>query len=69
MSSSECMGAAMSAPSALGDPIVVVDSREQQPYSFPNSVVRGLPLADYSVQGYETRIGIERKRRGWFFIR
>lgn len=40
---------------------VVVDSREQQPYEFPKSVVKGLPTGDYSLEGYEHRVAIERK--------
>lgn len=47
-------------------PVIVVDSREQRPYSFTSDRVGGvvttaLPAGDYSLQGYETRIAIERK--------
>jgi ERCC4-type nuclease len=46
-------------------PVVVVDTREQQPYSFdPAHVIcvrRALPAGDYSLQGYEAAIAIERK--------
>ncbi|HEY3376256.1 MAG TPA: ERCC4 domain-containing protein [Armatimonadota bacterium] len=51
---------------ASNKPIIVVDTREQRPYSFTDdrvgSVVNtALPAGDYSLQGYETRIAIERK--------
>jgi ERCC4-type nuclease len=48
------------------DPIlftVVIDSREQQPYSYPGAVVKGLPTGDYSALGYENRVAIERKSK------
>jgi DNA excision repair protein ERCC-4 len=42
---------------------VVVDSREQTPWSFGDvpCVVAGLPVGDYSIVGFESRIAIERK--------
>jgi ERCC4-type nuclease len=63
---------------------VIVDTREQAPYSFlgytetvsrtvkgekhseeipvvVRSIVRGLPTGDYSLEGYEDRVSIERK--------
>lgn len=46
-------------------PIIIVDTREQKPLTFSRQAVvaRGtVPSgADYTVLGYETRIGIERK--------
>ncbi len=49
-------------------PIILVDTREQLPYSFecfPNwiggTLRQGLPTADYSVVGYESVIAVERK--------
>lgn len=41
----------------------IIDSREQLPYDLaPFKTVRcGLPTGDYSVEGYETEITIERK--------
>lgn len=46
-------------------PIVIVDTREQQPYSFDPAHVtcvrRALPAGDYSLEGYEASIAIERK--------
>ena len=52
--------------------IIVVDTREQQPYTFAGLIESGgssaapivyaaLPSGDYSLQGYETHISIERK--------
>lgn len=45
--------------------VVVVDTREQEPYAFSASelsvVRRALPAGDYSLEGYETAIAIERK--------
>lgn len=45
--------------------IVIVDTREQEPYSFPapQFIVerRALPAGDYSLAGLETQIAIERK--------
>lgn len=51
---------------ASNKPIIVIDSREQRPWTFNSERVGGvvqatLPAGDYSLQGYETRIAIERK--------
>lgn len=45
---------------------VVVDSREQAPYSWPGvaTIRAALPAGDYSVQGLEARVAIERKSLG-----
>ncbi len=44
---------------------VVIDTREQQPYQFDPAHVttarRALPVGDYSLEGYETAMAIERK--------
>jgi DNA excision repair protein ERCC-4 len=43
---------------------VVVDSREQEPYSFEEgirTIRRALPAGDYSIAGYEDVMAIERK--------
>ncbi len=41
---------------------IVVDTREKEEYSFPCPVIhRKLEAGDYSVQGYEDRVAIERK--------
>ena len=41
----------------------IVDSREQRPYALPGAVVRALPAGDYSVEGFEDRVAIERKSK------
>lgn len=44
--------------------IIVVDSREQRPFAFPDDVETkhaALPAGDYSIEGLERRIAIERK--------
>jgi DNA excision repair protein ERCC-4 len=44
---------------------LVIDTREQEPYSFDPSraaaVRHALPAGDYSVQGYEQAVAVERK--------
>ena len=45
-------------------PCIVIDTRENRPYSFTDkveTVEKALPAGDYSLQGYETQIAIERK--------
>ena len=45
-------------------PIIIIDSREQRPYSFSNRVthlIQALPAGDYSLQGFEDKVAIERK--------
>ncbi len=44
-------------------PPVVIDTREQHPYAFPGAVTGTLPTGDYSLQGCEDRIAIERKTK------
>lgn len=42
--------------------VIVVDSREQEPYSFSAPVVRKkLDAGDYSLVGFETQVAVERK--------
>jgi ERCC4-type nuclease len=45
--------------------VVVVDTREQEPYAFDPEVVtavrRALPVGDYSIEGFETSMALERK--------
>ncbi|MBN2498269.1 MAG: ERCC4 domain-containing protein [Deltaproteobacteria bacterium] len=53
--------AAEPARQAVEMPPVVVDSREQAPYYYPGAVVRGLKTGDYSLEGHEDQIAIERK--------
>jgi ERCC4-type nuclease len=40
---------------------IVVDTREQKPYDFENSLRCALPAGDYSLEGLEHCIAIERK--------
>lgn len=46
-------------------PLVIVDSREQKPYSFPQEwplpIKKALPSGDYSIVGHELTFAIERK--------
>lgn len=45
--------------------VVIVDTREQEPYAFDPAVVtavrRALPVGDYSIEGYEASVAAERK--------
>lgn len=45
------------------EPVIVVDTREQDAWEFPGveTVSFGLQVGDYSVLGLETRVAIERK--------
>lgn len=40
---------------------IIVDTREQQPYIFDNSIIKTLVAGDYSVEGYENLVTCERK--------
>jgi len=40
---------------------IVTDTREQRPYDFRNAIRTALPAGDYSIEGYESRVAIERK--------
>ena len=41
---------------------IVVDSRERQPFALPcESIRKPLPAGDYSVEGMENRVAVERK--------
>jgi len=46
-------------------PTIVIDSREQEPYSFDprlaSTVRRALPAGDYSLDGLEDQVAVERK--------
>lgn len=46
-------------------PVIIIDTREQQPYSFDPAhalcVRRALAVGDYSLEGYEGSIAVERK--------
>ncbi len=39
----------------------VVDSREKMPYKLPNPIIEKMPVGDYTIQGYEDMMVIERK--------
>lgn len=40
---------------------IIVDTREQKPYKFTNSITRKLDIGDYSLEGVEAFVAIERK--------
>ena len=40
---------------------IIIDTREQQGYSFGQVVHRALAAGDYSVEGFESQIAVERK--------
>lgn len=42
---------------------VVIDSREQKPYQFERMAVKALDAGDYSIQGLEDKVAIERKTK------
>ena len=45
--------------------VVVVDTREQEPYAFDPALIttvrQALPVGDYSIEGYEASVAAERK--------
>jgi len=51
--------------SSQGLATIIIDTREQEPYSFDPrqaaAVRRALPAGDYSVEGLEERVAVERK--------
>ena len=51
--------------SSQGPATIIIDTREQEPYSFDSrlavAVRRALPAGDYSVEGLEERVAVERK--------
>lgn len=51
----------------MSTPTIIIDTREQRPWSFKlPTVVGGLPAGDYSVVGHEGDVAIERKSLGDF---
>jgi ERCC4-type nuclease len=48
-----------------GPVTLIVDTREQQPFAFSapgvRTIRRALPTGDYSVEGFEDRVAVERK--------
>lgn len=55
--------------SAYSDmPPIIIDTREQLPYTFKHPTIRrGLPSGDYSLEGYESRVAVERKSKADLF--
>ena len=45
------------------DFVIVVDTREQRPYCFKDAVTKALTAGDYSVEGMEDRVAVERKSK------
>lgn len=47
----------------MAAPVVIVDTREQLPWTFANvsTVRRALPAGDYSLEGLESQVAVERK--------
>lgn len=48
----------------MSNPIIIIDTREQLPYSFPSSwptVRQSLTTGDYSLLGFEDCVALERK--------
>jgi ERCC4-type nuclease len=52
--------------SKSGPATIIIDTREQEPFSFDSRLVaaarRALPAGDYSIEGLEERVAVERKR-------
>jgi DNA excision repair protein ERCC-4 len=52
-------------PSRTGTATIIIDTREQEPYSFDprlaDTVRRAMPAGDYSVAGMEDAVAVERK--------
>jgi DNA excision repair protein ERCC-4 len=44
-------------------PVIIVDTREKQPYQFETHIRESLNAGDYSVDGLQDRITIERKSK------
>lgn len=42
---------------------IITDTREQKAYKFPESTERALDTGDYSLEGLEDRVAVERKTR------
>ncbi len=40
---------------------IVVDTREKKPYRFSGAIKKPLKVGDYSIEGYEDKVAIERK--------
>ena len=44
-------------------PVIIIDSREQIPYEFEGSQVGTLKSGDYSLDGFQDRVAVERKSK------
>ena len=42
---------------------IITDSRERTPYKFKNSITRKLNTGDYSIEGFEYQVCVERKTK------
>lgn len=51
-------------PSKLVEPTILIDTREQRPLVLPNSKRATLSTGDYSVEGVEHLVAVERKELG-----
>ena len=47
----------------MNAPTIIIDTREQKPYRFDNSITKKLNAGDYSIKGLETVIAVERKTK------
>lgn len=54
-------------PKTKTEPQIIQDTREQRPYRFENSTEDALQTGDYSVEGLEDKVVIERKELSDFF--
>ncbi len=43
--------------------VVITDSREQKPYRYPGAMVKGLKTGDYTLEGLEDKVVVERKSK------
>lgn len=51
----------MASKQQITAPRIIIDTREQRPYSFENSITTKLDTGDYSLEGYTDKICVERK--------
>lgn len=55
-------------PKRNKDFTIAIDSRERHPYKFEGSVIKTLKTGDYSIQGFENQITVERKQPQELFL-
>jgi len=48
-------------------PSIIIDTREQLPFDFPGAITRTLRTGDYSLDGLEDKICVERKSKADLF--